>query len=130
MANELTEYLKGRPFQGFHPHPFYSKEGDFLTYYFRGDEAYADRVDDILTVYRSMESNELVGFKIKGVRHLMETLSDFYREYRDDDGEVMLSLLVMAGMGMSSDVEAKPHYKQIGRQTQTIPLKARELQPT
>jgi hypothetical protein len=129
MANQLTEYLQGRVCRGFHPHPFYSKEGDFLTYFFRGDNAYAERIDDILTVYRSMDTTELVGFKIKGVRYIVETLGEFHRQYRDEDGEVMLSLLVIAGMALSNDPDAKMHYKEIGRQTQTIPLNTRELQP-
>ena len=67
MEQTLKEYLRTHPCQGFNPVPHYSALGDFLTYYFRDDRAYEQRVDEVLTVYLSMKTHELVGFKITGI---------------------------------------------------------------
>ena len=55
----LEEYLKTRPFKGFKATPRYSEEGDCLTFYFRNAPSYADRVDELLTVYLSLEADEI-----------------------------------------------------------------------
>ena len=60
MAEDLMSYLDGREATGFEPRPFYSPDGDFLTFYFREDDHYAERVDELLTVYLSMDTQELV----------------------------------------------------------------------
>jgi hypothetical protein len=65
MADKLTDYLQEHPCKGFRPVPF-----DFVTYYARGERCFERRIDDLLTVYLSMETEELVGCKIKGVKHL------------------------------------------------------------
>jgi hypothetical protein len=76
-VNQLTEYLRERKCQGFTRHPYYSKEGDFLTYYLRDVDFFAERLDDVLTVYLAMSDDggwDFVGFKLKGVRRLLEAL--------------------------------------------------------
>ena len=40
-------------------------------------DSYAERVDELLTVYLSVEEHALVGCKIKGARRLLKTLGDF-----------------------------------------------------
>jgi len=122
-TNELTEYLKGRKPQAFRPHPFYSEEGDFLTYYFKDEDCYAQRVDHILTVYVSQVSNEFVGFKLKGVKnHLLPTLGDFQLTVHDGSGRLMLSLLVLAGLYVSDEPNAGDYYRRIARQAKGIPF--------
>jgi hypothetical protein len=76
MADKLTEYLQEHPCKGFRPVPFYSEMGDFVTYHARGERCYERRIDDLLTVYLSMETKELVGCKIKGVKHLLQTAGE------------------------------------------------------
>lgn len=70
-TNQLTEFLKGRSQKEFRVAPFYSKEGDFLTVFFRDADHYAERIDDRLTVYYSMEKDDLVGCKIKWVTRFL-----------------------------------------------------------
>ena len=43
------EHLKTTKPKGFTPGPCYSVEGDSLTFYFKDDESYRERVDDFLT---------------------------------------------------------------------------------
>jgi hypothetical protein len=128
MANELIEYLKGKRPKGFRCKPFYSKEGDFLTYYFKGVDHYAERIDEILTVYRATEGNQFVGFKLKGVAHLLKTLGDLQVRVFDDDGNLQLSLLLMAGTMKTRRPSALPVYQQFARETANVPIGRKELQ--
>jgi hypothetical protein len=52
-------------------------DGDCLIFYFKPDAAYAERVDELLTVYRSEETGELTGCEIKGVRCILKRLKKF-----------------------------------------------------
>ena len=68
MAANLMKYLeKARP-EGFEPRPYYGHEEDCLTFYFDKAESYARRVDELLTLFLSLKTNELVGCQVKGVR--------------------------------------------------------------
>ena len=128
MANQLTEYLSSREASEFRPHYFYSKDGDFLTYYFREDDCYAVRKDDTLTVYKSMADHEFVGFKLKGVRLLLDKLGEFCLEVRDGKGSIMLSVLVNAAMILTDEVEALPDYHRFLRDTMSVPLNMEEFE--
>jgi hypothetical protein len=69
MADKLTEYLQQHPCKGFRPVPFYSEMGDFVTFHARGERCYERRIDDLLTVYLSMETKELAGCKADSILH-------------------------------------------------------------
>jgi hypothetical protein len=121
-ADSLTKYLKGRKCQGFTPHPFYSKEGDFLTYYFQEEECYAERIDDLLTVYLSIKGEGFVVFKLKGVKYLLDTLGDFGCGVFDGKGKLMLGMLFLAGAYKGAAPEAIEHYRRLGEATKAVPL--------
>ena len=127
--NQLTEYMTGRKAQGFTPHSFYSKEGDFLTYYFCDEDFYADRIDDILTIYRTMDQADFVGFKLKGIRHLLDTLGDFTLQVRDGDGALKLGMLFLAGMSLIEHPPVLEYYQRLANETKEILLRRDELQP-
>jgi hypothetical protein len=129
MADNLTAYLEGKTAKGFEPRPVYSPDGDFLTFYFRNDEAYAERVDEVLTVYRAIESRELVGCKIKGVRRLVENLRNFGVSIAPDDGSIRLNLLVLSAASVIPPHGMRHYYEEMGRFTRDVSLDARELQP-
>jgi hypothetical protein len=126
MAEDLMTYLSGRKAHGFEPRPFYSPDGDFLTFYFRGDEHYAERVDELLTIYLSMDGDELIGCKIKGVRRILDTLGKFGVEVSGQD--MQLSFLFLPGASMLED-ERRKRYEEIGAHTRDIRLNPSELQP-
>ncbi len=128
-TNQLMEYLKGRKARGFTPHPFYSREGDFLTYYFQDADHYALRIDEILTVYLSMEGTECVGIKLKGVQHLLDTLGDFVFQVKDGDGDLRLGMLFLAGMALTNHPPALEYYQRFAQDTKKVRLKRKELQP-
>lgn len=62
--NQLLEYLKLHPYKGpFKPIPYYSVEGDFLTYYAKDENCYAENVDGRFIIYRSMKDDSIIGFQ-------------------------------------------------------------------
>ena len=63
--------LLARPAEQFEPTATYDPDGDCIEFLARPDPFYAERVDDLVTVYYSQESNEVVGSLIKGVRGFM-----------------------------------------------------------
>ena len=70
----LSEYVRSHPPKGFTSRPIYFLDGEFATFYVSNRRAYAERVDELLTVYRDVETHELTGCKIKGVRSVYEKL--------------------------------------------------------
>ena len=108
MEQTLNEYLESHTPQGFKPVPHYFPVGDYVTYYFRNERCYEERVDDLLTVYLSMATNKLVGCKIKGVKHILETAGEF---------SVMLppklGFFFFVGQFGSKDEEVRKRYREM-----------------
>lgn len=131
MADQLTEYVNTLKPRRFKSHPFYSKDGDFLTYFFSGQDSFAERVDDILTVYRHMETREVVGFKLKGVAHLLRSLGSFEFEVVNGRGEVLLSMLLMLAPYTAPAGSASadlPIYKDLAERAKSAKVNKAELE--
>jgi len=126
MAQDLKQYLEGRKCKGFNPVPHYFANGDFLTYYFRNDRCYAQRVDDLLTVFLAMGSNELVGCKIKGVKHILQTAGNF--GVTVDNGALPLGLFFFVGAALAKDDVQKKRYEELGRLAKHATLDRKDLQ--
>jgi hypothetical protein len=126
MANDLMDYLAGKEARNFRPHPQYSRDGDFLTFFFRDDDAIAKRVDELLTVYVSAETDELVGAKIKGVQRILSTLGDFGVTIKD--AKLTLGMLFLAGMAVSREPGHKNEYIRVGEFVKSVPIDAEELE--
>jgi hypothetical protein len=78
--------LLARSAEKFVPTATYDRDGDCIEFLAKPDSFYAERVDDLVTVYYSHETNEVVGSLIKGVRRfcesILETLPGFKVEIR------------------------------------------------
>jgi len=70
--NSLLEYLKGRTCRGFKPFPHYSPDGDHVSYFLEDERCHAQRIDEHVTIYRADSDNRIVGFKLKGVRRIID----------------------------------------------------------
>jgi hypothetical protein len=127
MVENLMQYLEGKTSQGFTRRPYYSPDGDFLVYYVHPDEAIAERVDDLLTVYRSMETREFVGCKIKGIRRLVETLRNFGVSIEAEDSSLTLSILFLTA-ARDRLPEHVHYYEEMGRFSKGVALDPAELQ--
>jgi hypothetical protein len=78
MATDLKDFLTAQigdtPFQ---PYVTISREADALTAYFKQHADYSQRLTDHVTLYRSIDSNEIVGCRIKGIQGILEDLPNF-----------------------------------------------------
>ena len=66
--------LLARPAEQFKPTAIYDPDGDCIEFLAKPDSFYAERVDDLVTVYYSQETNEVTGSLIKGVRGFCEKI--------------------------------------------------------
>ncbi len=65
----LSDLVAGEA-EGFAAEPWYNRHGDSIVFKAENVAVVADRIDDILTLYRSAEDDQIVGFKLKGIAHL------------------------------------------------------------
>ncbi len=136
MDETLNEYLEGRKVKGFTSRPRYFRDGDFVSYYLVDEDHYAERVDELLTVYRSMKDrNRLVGCKIKGVSRILETLGSFAVSIHDGNGQILLGPLFLGSMALArnpslkNDQERRSRYEEVRLATRDVWLDESELQP-
>jgi len=59
--------LLARPTDQFEPTATYDRDGDCIEFLAKPDHLYAERADDLVTVYYSQETNEVIGSLIQGV---------------------------------------------------------------
>lgn len=65
----LSDYVDGEP--GFRPEPWYNPYGDCIIYRTANEAIVADRIDELLTIYRSALDDRPIGFQIKGMRAII-----------------------------------------------------------
>lgn len=79
--------LLAKPAQQYKPTATYDPDGDCIEFLAKPDPFYAERVDDLVTVYYSQETGELIGSLIKGVagfcRDILTKLPGFQIEIHD-----------------------------------------------
>ena len=68
----LADKVEGTP--TFRADPWYNPYGDCIVYQIADEAVIADRVDELLTVYRSAIDNRPIGFQIKGVAGMIRKL--------------------------------------------------------
>lgn len=121
-AVDLVQFVKQhRPMGEFKPYYYYGSEEDSLTVYFRGDADYADRINSRVTLFISMEDEELVGFQIKNVRSVLEDIGWF--DVSISHGRIKLKLLFVALRGaFESSPDERQLYRQIGQKLSDIDL--------
>jgi len=96
--------LLARPADRFEPTATYDPDGDCIEFFAKPDPFYAERVDDLVTVYYSQETNEVIGSLIKGVsgfcKSVLERMPGFRIEIRD--GRVRLDHIFRARLWTSN----------------------------
>lgn len=75
---------------------YYDPDGDCIEFLSRPEEFWAERIDDLVTVYYSERSNEVIGSLIKGVSRFVKRHPNF--EILVKAGRVRLSHLFLAGL--------------------------------
>ena len=111
----IAEILKSKKPAGFAPRPFYSSEGDSLTFFFEDQPYYGERIDDFLTAYRAMDGDGLVGCQVKGLLRALRLLGDFGLIVSDGNVSLTMIFMVIALMAENERPEATARYKELGR---------------
>ncbi len=77
---------------------YYDPDGDCIEFLIEPHDFYAERIDDLITVYYSRETNEIIGSLIKGVSSLCKKLLNKYPGFivEVQDGKVYLAHLFRA----------------------------------
>lgn len=116
-GNDLTDYLEKHSSKGFSPVPQYFHDGDFISVYFKEDEAHSNRINEWLTIYHSIETNEIVGCKIKGVRRMFPHATADETKQRSDLLDAILRVITD---GLPVDEPGKAVYLAAGKFLSTL----------
>lgn len=96
--------LLARPAEQFRPTATYDPDGDCIEFLIKPAPFYGERVDDLLTVYYSQETGEVIGSLLKGVsrfcRQMLERMPGFRIEIHD--GRVLLVHIFRARLWSSA----------------------------
>jgi hypothetical protein len=136
MADRLTDYLKDRQPKEFVSRPLYFKEGDFVSYFLEDCPYLAERVDELLTVYRAMDDKgRLVGCKIKGVRKLQQRMGEFgFAIVNTVTKRILLGPLFLGGLALAENPslqdssQRRSRYEEICHVAKDAWLEAGEFQ--
>ena len=117
MATDLTELEKylhdNAPSGAFSPCARYDEDADALTLFLSNEPEYRERLNSRVTIYRSMESDQIVGCRIKAVKSVLDDLGSF--GIAITDGKWRLTMLFVALHGtFSTDEESRGAYRAIG----------------
>ena len=97
--------LLARPAEQFRPTATYDPDGDCIEFLAKPDPFYAERVDDLVTVYYSQETGEVIGSLLKGVsafcREMLQKMPSFQVEI--NNGRVRLGHLFRARLWPSAN---------------------------
>ncbi len=110
MEQDLKQYLADHPSKGFRAVPHYFPAGDYVTFYVKDERCFAERVDDLLTVFLSSETGEMVGCKIKGIKHLLAALGVFGVVVSSAD--LALELFCVMGKSSAKDRDQRRRYDE------------------
>ena len=100
-SEEFAKVVMGEcsPISPFAPIAEYDPDGDCLEFFIEPDPFYAERIDDLVTVYLSEETGEIVGSLIKGIRGLIRKWPGFVVEI--ENGKVHLKHIFLAALWTS-----------------------------
>jgi hypothetical protein len=95
--------LLAKPAERFRPTATYDPDGDCIEFLASPESFYAERVDDLVTVYYSQETGEVIGSLIKGVSKFCKTLLEKMPGFRIEirDGRVSLQHIFRASLWFS-----------------------------
>jgi hypothetical protein len=114
----LSGFVEGEP--GFRREAWYNPYGDCIEYQTVNEAIVADRIDGLLTIYRSAVDNRPIGFQIKGAKTLVEKLKCqglITLSSEAENGELLsvslFAFLSLAYMQMPETPERRRAYKAI-----------------
>ena len=120
---DLMSYLEGKTCAGRKEKPVYFEDGDFVTFYCADDMAHEQRIDELVTIYRSFKTGEMVGCKIKGVKRILSRIGDFGIIIHDHGSLLTLGMLFLGAAAFANPTQQK-EYEDLGRRFGSVPFEA------
>lgn len=108
--NELIKHLRENRPKPFRASAVYVQTGDYLIYLLKDVQHVSERLDDVITLYLERDSRELVGCKVKGVRHILDRAGAFSVGVSDGE-DVKLGLFFFAGSSIPTKADQFPKTK-------------------
>ena len=102
----------------FSPYSELNPDADVLTVYFKPDADYSKRLNDHITLYLSLETNRIVGCRIKGIKGIMDDLPN-YLEVNDP---YKLSIMFLPFRGAAVDEQEREAINELAHATRNMPL--------
>jgi hypothetical protein len=101
FADFVTKLAEEAP--AFKPSATYDPDGDCIEFIAKPDSFYGERIDDLVTVYYSHETNDIVGSLIKGASGFYKTVLDKLPGFKIEiqDGKVRLEHVFLAKLWSS-----------------------------
>ncbi len=122
MATDLKT-LGDLPRPGpFESAPYYTSEGDCLFWFFRDQEYYAERIDDLVTVYRALDGRGIVGVQVEGIKRLLRAARELLAA--PSDRVPLRAVLFGANREASSPID---RYRALAAEVGDRTINAREL---
>lgn len=90
FAAHLLKLAQGAP--AFEPTVTYDPDGDCIEFLARPDAFYGERLDDLVTVYYSQETREIIGSLIKGVHGFLKKHPGLQIDIQDGRGSLGASV--------------------------------------
>ena len=112
FAAHLLKLAQDAP--AFQPSATYDPDGDCIEFFAKPDSFYGERIDDLVTVYYSQESKEIIGSLIKGVHSFLNKHPGLKIDIQD--GRVRLVHLFRASYWNKQDpqqIESRTYRKLI-----------------
>lgn len=113
MSNPLAgSILDGLdPNTPFKPVAYYDEDGDCIEFFAKRGPFYAKRLDDLITVYYSSESDEIVGSLIKAIKPLLSKHRGATIDIRQ--GKIRIVHLIRARAWQEGDPELVRVYGEL-----------------
>lgn len=121
MAKDLMKYLDVAKPKAFKALPYYGADEDSLIFYFSKAESYGKRVDELLTLFLSVKTDDLVGCQVKGVRQKLSWLGDFGVAIKH--GKVRLDLFFYLLAFLAKKPQQRQNYLDLSRCTKDVEVK-------
>lgn len=112
FAKRVLKLATGQP--EFRPNAYYDADGDCIEFLATPDPFHAERIDDLVTIYRSQETDEIMGCMVKGVSRLQKEILKRLPGFRVEieQGRVSLTHLFQAGLWMLEETQTKTVARQ------------------
>jgi len=103
MIDRIEEFIQQQDMaKEFSPYVELNEQADALTAYFKSDADYSKRLTDHVTLYLSLDNDELIGCRIKGVRGILKDLPNYLSV---DHDRVRLSVMFLPYVSAASEEE-------------------------